>query len=200
MKQKINTNTNLLRLLGVTIVLNSVLLAFLIVFFMISFQFVWNDYSHFQTLTKQKEAVLQMNTALQVLQNDVQSIVRGNTHKKINEALVKNKELLDYWDDYVDISKESESDIDLSYIQEYEPMVANYRHAVTQTLLSYRQGKTAVANALYKSSVVHNFRRINYFIRDSLAEKTLAAQLYAEFKDFFPHNAVEYFVSYYDYY
>nr|NIN64506.1 excinuclease ABC subunit UvrB [Anaerolineae bacterium] len=30
--------------------------------------------------------------------------------------------------------------------------------------------------------------------------KTLAAQLFAEFKDFFPHNAVEYFVSYYDYY
>jgi excinuclease ABC subunit B len=30
--------------------------------------------------------------------------------------------------------------------------------------------------------------------------KTLAAQLYSEFKSFFPHNAVEYFVSYYDYY
>ena len=30
--------------------------------------------------------------------------------------------------------------------------------------------------------------------------KTLAAQLYHEFKSFFPHNAVEYFVSYYDYY
>ncbi len=30
--------------------------------------------------------------------------------------------------------------------------------------------------------------------------KTLASQLYAEFKQFFPHNAVEYFVSYYDYY
>src|ERR671912_1110338 len=30
--------------------------------------------------------------------------------------------------------------------------------------------------------------------------KTLAAQLYQEFKRFFPHNAVEYFVSYYDYY
>src|SRR3974390_3074131 len=30
--------------------------------------------------------------------------------------------------------------------------------------------------------------------------KTLAAQLYHEFKQFFPHNAVEYFVSYYDYY
>ena len=30
--------------------------------------------------------------------------------------------------------------------------------------------------------------------------KTLAAQLYSEFKEFFPHNAVQYFVSYYDYY
>ncbi|MGN6788420.1 MAG: DEAD/DEAH box helicase family protein, partial [Rhodanobacteraceae bacterium] len=30
--------------------------------------------------------------------------------------------------------------------------------------------------------------------------KTLAAQLYGEFRQFFPHNAVEYFVSYYDYY
>src|SRR6056297_3885923 len=30
--------------------------------------------------------------------------------------------------------------------------------------------------------------------------KTLAAQLYGEFREFFPHNAVTYFVSYYDYY
>ncbi|MCG4288394.1 DEAD/DEAH box helicase family protein, partial [Lactobacillaceae bacterium KNUT 0156] len=30
--------------------------------------------------------------------------------------------------------------------------------------------------------------------------KTLAGQLYGEFKEFFPNNAVEYFVSYYDYY
>ena len=30
--------------------------------------------------------------------------------------------------------------------------------------------------------------------------KTLAAQLYGEFREFFPENAVEYFVSYYDYY
>ena len=32
------------------------------------------------------------------------------------------------------------------------------------------------------------------------SNKTLAAQLYGEMKEFFPHNAVEYFVSYYDYY
>ena len=30
--------------------------------------------------------------------------------------------------------------------------------------------------------------------------KTLAGQLYSEFKEFFPHNRVEYFVSYFDYY
>jgi excinuclease ABC subunit B len=44
---------------------------------------------------------------------------------------------------------------------------------------------------------------INHIQRPTLVmahNKTLAAQLYAEFKDFFPNNAVEYFVSYYDYY
>ena len=44
---------------------------------------------------------------------------------------------------------------------------------------------------------------INSLNRPSLLmapNKTLAAQLYGEMKDFFPHNAVEYFVSYYDYY
>src|SRR3990172_624675 len=37
-------------------------------------------------------------------------------------------------------------------------------------------------------------------LQDGLANKTLAAQLYSEFREFFPENAVEYFVSYYDYY
>ncbi|MEG0795991.1 MAG: excinuclease ABC subunit UvrB [Odoribacter sp.] len=44
---------------------------------------------------------------------------------------------------------------------------------------------------------------INHFDRPTLIlshNKTLAAQLYSEFKSFFPENAVEYFVSYYDYY
>ena len=44
---------------------------------------------------------------------------------------------------------------------------------------------------------------INSLNRPSLVmapNKTLAAQLYGEMKDFFPENAVEYFVSYYDYY
>jgi excinuclease ABC subunit B len=44
---------------------------------------------------------------------------------------------------------------------------------------------------------------ISHFSRPTLVispNKTLAAQLYAEFKSFFPKNAVEYFISYYDYY
>src|SRR5437870_1956675 len=42
--------------------------------------------------------------------------------------------------------------------------------------------------------------RINRPVLVMAHNKTLAAQLYQEFKAFFPHNAVEYFVSYYDYY
>ena len=42
--------------------------------------------------------------------------------------------------------------------------------------------------------------RINFPTLVISHNKTLAAQLYSEFKEFFPHNAVEYFVSYYDYY
>ncbi|HTV61492.1 MAG TPA: excinuclease ABC subunit UvrB [Verrucomicrobiae bacterium] len=53
-------------------------------------------------------------------------------------------------------------------------------------------GKTfAIAN------VIKNVDRPTLVISHN---KTLAAQLYAEFKSFFPHNAVEYFVSYFDYY
>jgi excinuclease ABC subunit B len=42
--------------------------------------------------------------------------------------------------------------------------------------------------------------RINRPVLVMAHNKTLAAQLYQEFKSFFPHNAIEYFVSYYDYY
>ncbi len=62
-----------------------------------------------------------------------------------------------------------------------------------QTLLGVTgSGKTfAVAN------VVEAVRRPTLVLAPN---KTLAAQLYGEFRAFFPHNAVEYFVSYYDYY
>lgn len=49
-------------------------------------------------------------------------------------------------------------------------------------------------------SMAHTIAKLNVPALVLAPNKTLAAQLYAEFKELFPHNAVEYFVSYYDYY
>ncbi|HEY8551069.1 MAG TPA: excinuclease ABC subunit UvrB [Vicinamibacterales bacterium] len=49
-------------------------------------------------------------------------------------------------------------------------------------------------------TMAHVIARVNRPTLVMAHNKTLAAQLYQEFKRFFPHNAVEYFVSYYDYY
>ena len=62
-----------------------------------------------------------------------------------------------------------------------------------QTLL----GVTGSGKTYTIANVIANVNKPTLVISHN---KTLAAQLYSEFKDFFPHNAVEYFVSYYDYY
>lgn len=62
-----------------------------------------------------------------------------------------------------------------------------------QTLL----GATGTGKTYTVANVIAEVQRPTLVLAHN---KTLAAQLYAEFKDFFPHNAVEYFVSYYDYY
>ncbi len=62
-----------------------------------------------------------------------------------------------------------------------------------QTLL----GVTGSGKTFTMASVIANFGRPTLVISHN---KTLAAQLYEEFREFFPKNAVEYFVSYYDYY
>jgi excinuclease ABC subunit B len=49
-------------------------------------------------------------------------------------------------------------------------------------------------------TMAHVIARLNRPTLVIAPNKTLAAQLYEEFKTFFPGNAVEYFVSYYDYY
>src|SRR5437667_5440272 len=49
-------------------------------------------------------------------------------------------------------------------------------------------------------TMAHSIARVNRPTLVMAHNKTLAAQLYQEFKRFFPENAVEYFVSYYDYY
>jgi excinuclease ABC subunit B len=62
-----------------------------------------------------------------------------------------------------------------------------------QTLL----GATGTGKTYVASKVIEEVQRPTLVLAHN---KTLAAQLYAEFREFFPHNAVEYFVSYYDYY
>ncbi len=62
-----------------------------------------------------------------------------------------------------------------------------------QTLL----GATGTGKTFSVAHVVQEVQRPTLVLAHN---KTLAAQLYAEFKEFFPNNAVEYFVSYYDYY
>jgi excinuclease ABC subunit B len=66
----------------------------------------------------------------------------------------------------------------------------NQRH---QTLL----GATGTGKTFTVSNLIKEVNRPTLIIAHN---KTLAGQLYSEFKEFFPNNAVEYFVSYYDYY
>jgi excinuclease ABC subunit B len=58
-------------------------------------------------------------------------------------------------------------------------------------------GVTGSGKTFTAANVIKNVNKPTLVISHN---KTLAAQLYAEFKSFFPHNAVEYFVSYFDYY
>ena len=74
--------------------------------------------------------------------------------------------------------------------QLYEGMQAGLAY---QTLL----GVTGSGKTFTIANLVAELQRPTLVLAHN---KTLAAQLYGEFKEFFPNNAVEYFVSYYDYY
>lgn len=71
-----------------------------------------------------------------------------------------------------------------------EGLEKGYRH---QTLL----GATGTGKTYVMAQIIERAQHPTLVIAHN---KTLAAQLYSEFREFFPHNAVEYFVSYYDYY
>ncbi|QNL22042.1 excinuclease ABC subunit UvrB [Hyphobacterium sp. CCMP332] len=58
-------------------------------------------------------------------------------------------------------------------------------------------GATGTGKTFTMANVIHETQRPTLILSHN---KTLAAQLYGEFKQFFPNNAVEYFISYYDYY
>ncbi|MBE6221249.1 MAG: excinuclease ABC subunit UvrB [Rikenellaceae bacterium] len=94
--------------------------------------------------------------------------------------------------------------MDFKLVSEYAP-TGDQPEAIAQLIDSIESG--ARHNTLLgvtgsgKTFTIANV--INHFNRPTLVlshNKTLAAQLYGEFKNFFPDNAVEYFVSYYDYY
>jgi len=78
--------------------------------------------------------------------------------------------------------------------QAIEKLSANFEAGLAkQTLL----GVTGSGKTYTIANVVQQIQKPTLVMAPN---KTLAAQLYGEFKAFFPHNAVEYFVSYYDYY
>jgi len=74
--------------------------------------------------------------------------------------------------------------------QMLEGIEADFKH---QVLL----GATGTGKTFTMANVINQVNKPTLVIAHN---KTLAAQLYSEFKEFFPENAVEYFVSYYDYY
>lgn len=78
--------------------------------------------------------------------------------------------------------------------QAIEALVKGFKEGnQCQTLL----GVTGSGKTFTMANVIRQLERPTLVIAHN---KTLAAQLYGEFKEFFPENAVEYFVSYYDYY
>lgn len=73
-------------------------------------------------------------------------------------------------------------------------LVGNFRQGCQSQVL---MGVTGSGKTFTLANVIEKINRPTLVISHN---KTLAAQLYGEFKEFFPQNAVEYFVSYYDYY
>jgi excinuclease ABC subunit B len=94
--------------------------------------------------------------------------------------------------------------MDFKLVSSYEPKgdQATAIASLTRGLFDREQhqvllGVTGSGKTYTMAKVIEHVNRPSIVMAHN---KTLAAQLYHEFKNFFPHNAVEYFVSYYDYY
>ncbi|WP_299579511.1 excinuclease ABC subunit UvrB [uncultured Sunxiuqinia sp.] len=94
--------------------------------------------------------------------------------------------------------------MDLKVVSPYEP-TGDQPEAIKQLAAGIRQGErnqtllgvTGSGKTFTMAKVIEEVQRPTLILSHN---KTLAAQLYSEMKQFFPDNAVEYFVSYYDYY
>ena len=90
------------------------------------------------------------------------------------------------------------TDNEFKLVSKYEPS-GDQPQAIEQLLDNIEGGEKATGTGkTYTMSQV--IARVNKPTLVIAHNKTLAGQLYGEFKEFFPNNAVEYFVSYYDYY
>ena len=89
-------------------------------------------------------------------------------------------------------------------VSEYKP-TGDQPQAIEQLVKGFKEGNqcetllgvTGSGKTFTMANVIAQLNKPTLIIAHN---KTLAAQLYGEFKEFFPNNAVEYFVSYYDYY
>jgi excinuclease ABC subunit B len=94
--------------------------------------------------------------------------------------------------------------MDFKLVSEYQPR-GDQRTAIEELVRGVKDGKrhqvllgvTGSGKTFTMAKVLEAVNRPTLVLAHN---KTLAAQLYHEFRNFFPHNAVEYFVSYYDYY
>ena len=94
--------------------------------------------------------------------------------------------------------------MDFKLVSEYKP-TGDQPEAIAQLVDSIRRGSkhntllgvTGSGKTFTAANVIAQINKPTLVLSHN---KTLAAQLYGEFKNFFPENAVEYFVSYYDYY
>jgi len=98
----------------------------------------------------------------------------------------------------------SPGNMEFRLISDYHP-TGDQPEAIQQLVEGFRAGDRfqtllGVTGSGKTFTVANVIREINRPVLVLSHNKTLAAQLYSEFKQFFPENAVEYFVSYYDYY
>ncbi len=89
-------------------------------------------------------------------------------------------------------------------VSEFQP-TGDQPQAIAKLVAGLQNGlRHQVLLGVTGSGKTHTMARVVEEVQKSTLviahNKTLAAQLYSEFREFFPHNAVEYFVSYYDYY
>ena len=94
--------------------------------------------------------------------------------------------------------------MDFKLVSDYAPM-GDQPEAIGQLVSSIEHGSKhntllGVTGSGKTFTVANVIARLNRPTLVLSHNKTLAAQLYGEFRNFFPENAVEYFVSYYDYY